>query len=449
MELSTSAAFSKKLNELRSRITNGLPETIECPIGREEQFKILQNLIHGCFTDKKGGAIYVSGLPGTGKSLTIHGVLRSLLSHPNSIKIPPVVVSVNCMVLPSPNRIHEVLLEAYNQHRMFDDPYQIHYFHQLTRTTQQRNAFSKLEDLINEEVTIKTGNEIRRPVVGKKRQKKSAGIDRGMIVVFLDEMDSLVMKDATLIKELFALAMQSHRLVLIGASNSLDLSEKLNSPSMPEMVTFPAYKAIEVATVLKTVFQECGEKILTDRGIEFLARKSATSGMGDMRNVFHICLSSLSSIDESEVTQQGKLIDVKDLMRIFQDTEELKTESSNHTIASLPLDQQILLLAIYHQSILSIEDSEEPPRKKLTVLQKIGLDPLNVVNIYQRYSNLCQALCMDCSSKADVSCMVNILGDLGFIHHEKRKKQILVKLKTSFETVKEFYTNSRLFMKML
>lgn len=229
----------------------------------------------------------------------------------------------------------------------------------------------------------------------------------------------------------------------------MDLGERLTAPSMPEMVSFPAYKSKEVAEVLKKLFEDCEEKVLTDRGIEFLARKSATSGMGDMRNVLHICLSSLSSIEETSLTQNEDLVDVNVLVKIFEGCEEFKAESSHHSIASLPLDQQILLLAVYQQSVSVNEESGEPPKKKLTAAQKLAMDPLNLVNIYQKYSDLCQALYVDCSSKADISCMINILADLGLINHEKSKKQTLVRLKTSLETLKDFYINTRLFSKVL
>jgi len=215
------------------------------------------------------------------------------------------------------------------------------------------------------------------------------------------------------------------------------------------MVSFPAYKSNEVAGVLKQLFEDCEDKVLTDRGIEFLARKSATSGMGDMRNVLHICLSSLSSIDGTLLTQNEDLVDVKDLVKIFEGSDEFKADSSHQSIASLPIDQQILLLAVYQQSVSVNEESGEPPKKKLTAAQKLAMDPLNLVNIYQKYSDLCQTLYMDCSSKGDISCMTNILADLGLISHEKNKKQTLVRLKTSLEALKDFYSSTRLFSKVL
>lgn len=110
------------------------------------------------------------------------------------IEVPPAVVSINCMVLPSPTRIYEVILNSYHQHHSLDDPYQIYYLQKITRTTHFRNAFKQLQDLVNEELPTKKATGDDRAIVGRKRQKRTLETDRGMIVVFLDELDSLITK---------------------------------------------------------------------------------------------------------------------------------------------------------------------------------------------------------------------------------------------------------------
>lgn len=86
MEPSTSTTFGAKLKELRNRIANGLSTSGVSPIGREEEFAIIQNHIKSCFNDKRGGAIYASGLPGTGKQLKrnsqFSNVFRKVNDHP-------------------------------------------------------------------------------------------------------------------------------------------------------------------------------------------------------------------------------------------------------------------------------------------------------------------------------------------------------------------------------
>lgn len=126
--------------------------------------------------------------------MTIHGVLGSLWTMNNCIEVPPVVVSINCMVLPSPRRIYEVILDSYHQHKSFDDPYQIYYLQKMPRPTHSRDAFAELQELVNEDLPTKKASKDDRAIVGRKRQKRTSETDRGMIVVFLDELDSLITK---------------------------------------------------------------------------------------------------------------------------------------------------------------------------------------------------------------------------------------------------------------
>jgi Cdc6-like AAA superfamily ATPase len=62
------------------------------------------------------GSIYISGVPGTGKTLT----LREVEITVRQWEQPPAVVSINCMALPDPHAVWP-LLSVLHQARLWSD----------------------------------------------------------------------------------------------------------------------------------------------------------------------------------------------------------------------------------------------------------------------------------------------------------------------------------------
>lgn len=101
------------------------------------------------------------------------------------------------------------------------------------------------------------------------------------------------------------MAASSRRLILIGAANTLDLTDRWmrefeRADCAPQLVQFPAYKPNEVSSVLRKLLAQCNNDILSDRAVEFLARKACSTGMGDMRGVLHTCLAALSTFEQGK-----------------------------------------------------------------------------------------------------------------------------------------------------
>ena len=79
----------------------------------------------------------------------------------------------------------------------------------------------------------------------------------------------------------------------------------------PELVSFPAYRPTEVSAVLKKLaIQSQDPLVLTDRAIEFLARRACSTGMGDMRGVFHICQSALAAFEKRKTLLVSFLLEI-------------------------------------------------------------------------------------------------------------------------------------------
>ena len=71
---------------------------------RDDELRQITTIVEGCLRDHRSGSIYVGGLPGTGKSLTLGAVEKTVKKWSSSAtgvakSRPPKVCSINCMAI--------------------------------------------------------------------------------------------------------------------------------------------------------------------------------------------------------------------------------------------------------------------------------------------------------------------------------------------------------------
>ncbi len=69
---------------------------------REQEAQCIQSFITSCLDTMHGGCMYISGRPGTGKSMTVHSILTSLAANKTTshlCDLPPAFVSINCYAI--------------------------------------------------------------------------------------------------------------------------------------------------------------------------------------------------------------------------------------------------------------------------------------------------------------------------------------------------------------
>ena len=195
--------------------TGAVPEQTRC---RDDERAKVIDLIQGCLRDHKPGSLYLAGLPGTGKTLTLKDVQRTTERWGISGKTRPRVVFINCMSLRDPKSIFGVILEELGDKVTASD----------RKPTSEAIEFSDVPEVIA----------LRRAVTE---------LNGGMCIILLDEMDQLVTKAQDVLYELFALpALKESRCVLAGVSNAINLTDRV-LPRLrargcePALVTFSAY----------------------------------------------------------------------------------------------------------------------------------------------------------------------------------------------------------------
>ena len=207
-----------------------------------------------------GGALYVSGTPGAGKSLTL-GALRGALPRlareaaaaSGRPARAPRCVALNCMAVGDPQQVFKRVLEA------------------LGATDGTDLPAGRAPALLREA--------LRRP-----------GSARGpgdMVVVVLDEMDALSTAGMEVLIALFEMAhAPDSTAALVGVANSLDLVHRLapRLSQQPEKVTFAAYGHAELADLLRQRLRPLSDRVFEPAALELCARKVAAAA-GDMRRL--------------------------------------------------------------------------------------------------------------------------------------------------------------------
>ncbi|CAD7697521.1 unnamed protein product [Ostreobium quekettii] len=451
--------------------------------GRDEQVAALRAFLSERFDSGTGGAAYLSGLPGTGKTLTVHTALSNLSNYPCAHKQPPAVVSINCMTLPDAKSVYRAMLQGLHDHCRGSATEgtgasgSCRIVYPQLEVDRPLSPSTCLGDNVDSQAAFeKLISEAPR---GRKRKRGGGSRsleNRGMLVVLLDEMDGLLTTDKTVLYNLFHLASTSPRLVLIGAANSIDLTERV-IPELdargckPTLVLFPSYRSSDILGVLRQRLASCPCHPFQSTALEVCARKVAARS-GDMRQALHACRASLNSAVEDGGTCQP--IGVKEILRALQPMEDLRGSTATlECVRKLPCSQQVLLYAVWElcdsafpstplslrtpgsiQSPCSTPCSRmkgtlhtpralrttRTPRTPCTPhTPHTPVTPSNksdtaLATVYERFSSLCSSLQLECGSMQEAKQMLGCLSDAALLDMDckgKRGRNAKVRLRVT------------------
>ncbi|KAK6463690.1 cell cycle control protein [Scheffersomyces coipomensis] len=266
-------------------------------VGRDHEGEYLYDFFMKNLISDKCNSLYVSGPPGTGKTAQLQISFNHLLSkfgnnknsNPfqdqdksvitiNGKKIK--LVKVNCMAINNPEHIyHEIYCQMVDQ---------------LSISFIKKKTYEDFQQLMN-----------TNPY--------------DSIVVVLDELDCLVTKNQHVLFELFSNAspQNSHqyksKLVLIGISNALDLTDKFlprlkRNGYNPFTLQFLPYTSDQIKSViilkLKCLSNNEEEEVplFNSSAIQLCCKKSAAIS-GDLRKSFDICYKSIELVEQAIITK--------------------------------------------------------------------------------------------------------------------------------------------------
>ena len=233
----------KQLEHARSLLLlKHCPDKLPC---REAEFEAIESLISESLDQKSGSCIFISGVPGTGKTATATRVIENL-SHSYCF----VTISLNALNFTDPSQAILSLCHSLTN----------------TRTANLNNATALIESHLN---TLKIP-----------------------LVLLIDELDHMVTRSQKLLYNLFDWPNRPNsKFILVAIANTMDLPEriflnKISSRVGLSRVNFMPYKHTELIIIIQSRLEKV--KFFDKESIEFISRNVA-SVSGDARRALEIC----------------------------------------------------------------------------------------------------------------------------------------------------------------
>lgn len=262
----TPRAVAKNMLELaRKRLhVSAVPETLPC---RDEQFSQIFSFVQDRLNEGTGGCMYISGVPGTGKTATVREVIRTLKDSVDDGLIPVFkFIEINGMKLTDPNQAYTEIYKALEGKKVTPD---------------------HASDLLSEKF-------------------RSSGGNKENIVLLVDELDLLCTRKQNVMYNIFDWPTnRNSRLVVLAIANTMDLPERMMMNRVSSRLgltrmTFQPYTFKELEEIVISRIR--GTDAFEDDALQLVARKVAAVS-GDARRCLDICRRAVE-ISESTGTKK-------------------------------------------------------------------------------------------------------------------------------------------------
>lgn len=296
-------------------LPSAIPENLPCRDKERNEIEscLLQVLADG--TRSLGRCLYVSGVPGTGKTATVLEVMRSLIQRSAEGSLPPFqVIHVNALRLPSPQHIFSVLYEELMGKAV---------------------SWCTAQKLLEAHFSSKKKNTNQRP-----------------LVLLVDELDHLVTRGQNVLYSLFDWPTRSSTsLTVIGIANTMDLPERLLPRIASRMglqrCAFRPYTREQLTRIVEVRLE--GTAAFQPQAIKLAAMKVAAAS-GDVRRALELCRRAAEAAAARMEGQSHSLVET-DLQRIeLQDVDtaiqEMFEAPQMQLLGRCALQEKIFLGAI-------------------------------------------------------------------------------------------------------
>lgn len=297
-------------------------------IGRDKERKIIEDFLVSRLDTRGKGALYISGLPGTGKSALLNEVTKETVVK-CSKKYPVRVANINCMTMESATdiftAIHRELLDNCIQLGVDDDFYED--YDGGDNEDDGRQDIISDGHLMTDPSTRAIIIDLEKRFFSRKYLRKDQNHKRALSyavrhVVILDEIDSIMTKDQEVLFRIFQWAFaRDSSLILFGIANALDLTDRflprLRSSSLtPQLMPFMPYTDLQIVDIISRrlwmlvdgkygspdvidILKKTPQQPpLMDRSAIMLCAKKTAANTGDLRKAFDICRRSIEIVEE-------------------------------------------------------------------------------------------------------------------------------------------------------
>ncbi|KAI7900928.1 P-loop containing nucleoside triphosphate hydrolase protein [Cokeromyces recurvatus] len=351
-------------------------------VGRTNERQILVDFWEKHVLSNLPGCLYISGMPGTGKTALLTEVMRTMEEEVKRQSHQVHRVVINCMSMKEPKQIYHALVDA-------------------LPTSHNKETSSDI---------VKRAEEI---MLNSKRN--------ALNVVILDEIDSLITRDQDVLYKLFEWAsIPTSRLVLIGIANALDLTDRI-LPRLrakncePDLLNFNPYRVDEITEIIQGRLEEEPERLIQPTAIELCARKVAAS-MGDLRTALDVCRQA-TELAELEYKRRQTLKDAQQMplpkvtvAHVMKVLNGVFGTSTQQKLKQLNLQQKVVLGAL------------------LVLQRRQSGKALTLGQFRDQYSGMLTGTSMTAVSRTELNDLVTLLETLSIIslgkHREERMRKI-------------------------
>jgi Cdc6-like AAA superfamily ATPase len=296
------------------------------PCREKEQNEIESNIQTGLNTTGSYSSLYISGMPGTGKTACVTAMISKIKAESEKLKEVPKfnTIYLNGMKITNPNNVFKMIYQE-----IFTDK----------KSKNHVKCLSILDNFFKQRRNdFKTNlNYISNP----------------HLVLIIDEIDCLVTKKQSVLYNIFNWTTYSNsKLIIITISNTLDLPEKLSAKIASRIgnkrLIFKPYQTDEMIRILST---KVNSKLFSEDALRMSSMKVASVN-GDLRRILQICKRA-EEIYDMEGKAKGSKIEISHIQRACMDLFDSKVVN---VIKNLKIYEKIILLSILFEMKLSLSN---------------------------------------------------------------------------------------------
>ncbi|KAJ1971116.1 AAA ATPase [Dimargaris xerosporica] len=190
-------------------------------VGRDQEHQVIRQFLLDHAVQNQPGSLYISGQPGTGKTASLLALAMRCKAQFLQAGHPIKFIIINCMTIDHPQ----------------------HFYARLAT------------DIVGKPVASKDALKVLEALFLDPKRKT-------LCLVVLDEIDSLLTRDQSVLYKLFEWPTLPHsRLTLIGIANALDLTDRFlprlkAKQCMPQLLNFNPYQVSDIVAIIQDRLQE-------------------------------------------------------------------------------------------------------------------------------------------------------------------------------------------------
>ncbi|KAK0069981.1 origin recognition complex subunit 1-like isoform X1 [Biomphalaria pfeifferi] len=350
---SSKKVLKTDLEEARSRLhVSAVPDSLPC---REKEFSDIFTFVESKLMDGTGGCMYISGVPGTGKTATVKEVMKILEAERDEGNLTNFkFIEINAMRLTEPRQAYVEILKA---------------------LTGNKATADHAASLLNKMFT-------------------SPGPRSESVVVLLDELDLLWTRKQDVMYNIFDWpTKEKAKLIVLAVANTMDLPERMMMKRVASRLgltrmTFQPYTFKQLEEIVLSRMK--GLKIFDSDAVQLAARKVAAVS-GDARRALDICRRS-TEIAESRVGNEDTAL--VSMVDINSAVEEMFCSPKIHAIRNLSLQEQMFLQAVVAE------------------FQRAGIEEAEFSKLFDQHLTLCRFEGIHAPSMTELSGLCQRLGSM-------------------------------------